>query len=153
MPVYRGTFVERLLSWRFLFVVNFIIIVFLSLSLGKEVMRNNTIQSEISALQVQAAELADDNSNISALQSALESESYIEREARLKLGMKKPGENVVVIQDGDSVVTGRGTVVDSSDPLGLVISDSSTDIALANPTKWWYYFFNKQAFDQISAYE
>ncbi len=153
MPAPRGTFVERLISWRFLFVLNFVVIVFLSLSLGKEVVRNNTIQSEISALQVQAAELADENSNISALQSALQSESYIEREARLKLGMKKPGENVVVIQDEESVVTGEGVVVDSSDPLGFVITDLSTNMALANPTKWWYYFFNKQAFDQISAYE
>jgi cell division protein FtsB len=153
MPAPRGTFAQRILSWRFLFVVNFVVIILLSLSLGKEVVRNSTIQSEIESLQVQAAELADENSQISELQSALQSESYIEREARLKLGMKKPGESVVVIQDEGSILTSGGTMIDSSDPLGLVITDDVSQQHLANHTKWWYYFFNKQAYSIVEQYE
>ena len=53
MPAKRGKFSERLLSWRFLFVVNLMIVLFLSLSLGKEVVRNKSIQSEIESLEVQ----------------------------------------------------------------------------------------------------
>jgi len=153
MPVLKGKFSERLLSWRFLFVVNLMIVLFLSLSLGKEVVRNKSIQSEIESLEVQVLSLADENSQISELQSALQSESYIEREARLKLGMKKPGEMVVVIQDADSSSTQGTIMVDSTDPLGYVLVEDVDINELANTSKWWYYFFDKSAFTTLQSYE
>lgn len=153
MPVPRGSFQERLLSWRFLFVVNLVIIVFLSLSLGREVVRNKTIQSEIHTLEQQVVALTGENSKIGELQSALQSESYIEREARLKLGMKKPGEQVVVIQDSESQMNGNSGPGSSTDPLGLVISDEEEIEKLANSSKWWYYFFDKSVFKTLQNYE
>ncbi|PJA46269.1 hypothetical protein CO174_00480 [Candidatus Uhrbacteria bacterium CG_4_9_14_3_um_filter_50_9] len=151
MPAPRGTFVQRLVKWRFLFVVNLVVVLFLSLSLGREVVRHKTIQNEIQFMEAQAQTLAAANIEMSLLQSALQSESYIEREARLKLGMQLPGETVIVVQEQD---TGTRTVAgDAADPFNLIIDEDDQFIQFANRTKWWYYFFNKSAFEAIQSYE
>lgn len=151
MPANRAPFVQRLLKWRFLFVVNLVIVLFLSVSFGREVVRHKTIQGEIDLMAAQAESLASENIEMSLLQSALQSESFIEREARLKLGMQLPGETLVVVQEqGARTTTITG---DASDPFDLVIDEDDQFIELANRTKWWYYFFNKSAFDAMQTYE
>lgn len=152
MPSPRGTFLERLIRWRLLLVVNFLVIVFLGLSLSREVVRSRAIGSEIAQLQAQADELAAQNIDLSELRTAMQTESYIEREARLKLGMKKPGETVVVVQE-EGTDTRRQEIGDASDPLDFVLDDQETAVAVANPTKWWYYFFDKNAFNALTEYE
>lgn len=146
MPERRQTFVQKLVRWRFLFVVNLLVVLFLSVSLGREVVRNKTIETEITTLETQAEELVRENAAISELQSALRSESYIEREARLKLGMKKEGETVVVVKEGDGSVPSAS---DPTDPLDIIIDEHDVFVDLANPTKWWYYFFDKLTFEAV----
>jgi len=153
MTSYRQSFISRLIQWRFLIVVNVVIIVFLGLTFGREYFRSREIQSEISKLQTQADTLAARNIALSELQTAIQTESFIEREARLKLGMKKPGEEVVVIQEGkveEGIEDLDGPEV-KSDPLDLVLDDQAGQLRIANSTKWWYYFFDKKSFDLISS--
>jgi len=153
MTSYRQSFILRLIRWRFLIVVNVVIIVFLGLTFGREYFRSREIQSEISKLQTQADTLAARNIALSELQTAIQTESFIEREARLKLGMKKPGEEVVVIQEGkveEGIEDLDGPEV-KSDPLDLVLDDQAGQLRIANSTKWWYYFFDKKSFDLISS--
>ncbi len=121
------------------------------MSLGREVVRNSTIDAEIAALETEAEELATRNIEISELKTAMQTESFIEREARLKLGMKKPGETVVVVQD--DVQQQEPLTDDAYDPLGYVMGMEESREVVANPTKWWYYFFDKTTFDQINSYE
>jgi cell division protein FtsB len=152
MTSHRQSFISRLIRWRFFIVVNVVIIVFLSLTFGREFFRSREIQSEINKLQSQADTLAARNIALSELQTAIQTESFIEREARLKLGMKKPGEEVVVI----SGEAGPGSTVqeeteDKSDPLNLVLDNQSESTRIANSTKWWYYFFEKRSFEFISS--
>lgn len=154
MPTPRGTFLERIIRWRLLLVVNLLVMIFLGLALSREVIRSRVIGAEIQTLQVQADELAAQNMDLSELRTAMQTESYIEREARLKLGLKKPGETVVVIQEENARgQVGIEGINDPNDPLGYVISGDAQDEAVANPTKWWYYFFDKQAFNALVAYE
>lgn len=152
MPSPRGTFFERLIRWRLLLVVNLLVVVFLGFSLSREVVRTRTIGAEIAQLQAQADELAAQNIDLSELRTAMQTESYIEREARLKLGMKKPGETVVVVQEEGTSAIGEETG-DANDPLDLVLDDQMTTVVVANPTKWWYYFFDKNTFNVLSDYE
>lgn len=150
MPAPKSSFVQRLIRWRFLLVINLFVIVLVGMSLGREVVRSRSIGEEISSLQAEAEALAARNIEISEIKSAMQTESYIEREARLKLGMKKPGETVVVIQE--EAATREGDIVDPADPLGLIITET-TDTSVANPTRWWYYFFNKSHYNALSKYE
>lgn len=150
MPQPKQSFVQRLIRWRLFVVVNLVIVLLLGLSLGREVVRNKTIAAEIQDLENEAASLAARNVEISELRTAMQSESFIEREARLKLGMQLPGETVVVITDTEVSAT---TSDDPNDPLGFVIDETTRFDSVANTTKWWYYFFDKERFNQISAYE
>ncbi len=154
MPQPRTTFVQRIVKWRFFFVVNLLLVVFLGMTLGREFFRTREIQNEINELQAQADSLATRNIALSELQTAVQTESFIEREARLKLGMKKPGEKVVVVQEVEKGQTGqKGENQDVSDPLGLVLDTQESQPRIANATKWWYYFFDKTAFNALLSYE
>ncbi|MFA4845166.1 MAG: septum formation initiator family protein [Patescibacteria group bacterium] len=154
----RSSFIQRLIRWRFLIVVNVLVIIFFGMSFGREVVRSRSIDAEIAALQAQADALVVTNQEMLNLQTAMQTESFIEREARLKLGLKKPGETVVVIKDGKSVAVEGEGLTDSSDPLGYVINEqtdtaSFSGEALVNPVKWWYYFFDKNIFNDLVQYE
>ena len=144
MPKERNQFYKRLLSFRYLLVINVVIIVLLSLSLGREVVRNYEIQSEINSLEAQAEGLAAENIEISDLYTAIQTESYIEREARLKLGMKKPGESVVVVQDDHEGVLMEETTTQTLENSMQNLIKTVPKQELANTRKWWYYFFNKE---------
>lgn len=150
MPQPKQSFVQRVIRWRFFVVVNLVIALMIGMSLGREVVRNRTIAAEIYGLQQEAESLAARNIEISELRTAMQSESFIEREARLKLGMQLPGETVVVISDEGTATTISD---DPNDPLGLVIDETTNFDSVANTTKWWYYFFDKDRFNQIVAYE
>ena len=153
MPKPRGTFFERLIRWRLLLVVNLLVIVLLGVSLSREMVRSRAIREEIAQLQAQADELAAQNIDLSQLRTAMQTESFIEREARLKLGMKKPGETVVVVQEGTGVNQGAGENTDARDPLDLVLDGQEPVVVVANPTKWWYYFFDKNLFNKLASYD
>lgn len=152
MPSPRETFLARLIRWRLLLVVNILVIAFVGVALSREIVRSRAIGAEIAVLQTQADSLTATNIDLSELKTALQTESYIEREARLKLGLKKPGETVVVIQDETNQQT-EAAISDPNDPLGYVLEDEGTDVVVANPQKWWYYFFDKQAFNALAEYD
>ena len=125
---------------------------FLGSSLGRQIVRDKTIQAQIDALQLEAQELTEQNLAISELSVAMQTESFIEREARLKLGMKKPGETVIVMTDKEVAPADTNEADgthDPTDPLQLIVENQVTKQTIANPTKWWYYFFNKNAFEQL----
>ncbi|MBI4437689.1 septum formation initiator family protein [Candidatus Uhrbacteria bacterium] len=149
-------FLQRLIRWRLLIVVNLLVILFLALTLGRELVRSRSIDAQIAALQAQADELSASTQEMLDLQTAMQTESFIEREARLKLGLKKPGETVVVIQEGtEEPVSDSG---DAADPLGLVIDEGEAPVnlraaRLPNPFKWWYYFFDKSLYLSLLDYE
>lgn len=150
MSLSRSSFFHRLIHWRFLILVNIIVIAFLGMAFGRELVRSRAIDSEINEMQTRVDALLARNYELAQLQNALGTESFIEREARLKLGLKKPGESVVVIQDDSSSSENADLGSDPNDPFNLVLDEDASQSPLANPTKWWLYFFDKQAFKKIS---
>jgi len=141
----RVSLPRRLFRFRFLFAINLAVAILLGFSFGREYLRNQGIQNDIRNLEAKAAALEARSLEMTKLQSTFQSEMFIEREARLKLGMKKPGEQAVVVQSpGDR--TGVFRVEEPAS--GLTAADK-----LANPVKWWYYFFDITRFRQlISSY-
>ena len=150
MPRGHKNWLRRILAFRFLFLINLVIFGFLSWSFGREFLRNRQIQQDISALQTQPDTLQARNLEVTRLHTALQTESSIEREARLKLGLKKPGEHVVVIRAEAHVDHLAVTAGGATDPFGLLGGNGTTHVA--NPLKWWYYFFHRDAFDRLLSY-
>lgn len=150
MSLSRLSFFQRLIHWRFFVLANIIVIALLGMAFGREIVRSRAIDADISNLQNRIDTLSSRNFELAQLQNALGTESFIEREARLKLGLKKPGESVIVIQDDFQERESLIQNGDLNDPLDLVIDEGVEAGSLDNPTKWWLYFFDKQVFIKIS---
>ncbi len=147
----RTSFIRRLLGLRVFLVVNVLVLLFLGLSFGKEFVHNYEIQQEISELQSQADQLAAHNFEVQQLSQVMQTESYVEREARLKLGLSKPGEQVVVVGANDP----KPAAPVQEDPVATATEEttqSGSMTAIANPKKWWYYFFDRKTFDALKSY-
>lgn len=100
----------------------------ISTSLIKEIIRNNAIDNEIRRIEDEASRLESKNLEIMNLIKQLGSADFLEKEARLKLGLQKPGEKVVVINRiGENAAAGNFAESES----------------IPNFQKWWYYFFRQ----------
>ncbi len=100
-----------------------------------------TTESDVKELQSRVDELTDKRERLLALQALLQSDFFAEREARLKLGLQKQGEYVVILppikDTGDIAHNDLESRSDSSDQ---EVSQGETK----NTTLWWNYFFTKQ---------
>jgi cell division protein FtsB len=112
-------------KWFLLFCI--VILVLLVASFAREFSRRYYLEQQIKSLETQVEDLASKNDQFGQLINYLKTENFTEEEARLKMGLKKPGEEVVVI---NQPATGEGASANNSPPAEL-----------ANPAKWWYYFF------------
>lgn len=87
------------------------------------------LQQEIDSLDTKKLELAN-------LVDILESSNYIEREARLRLGLKKPGEKVISVPENarpEPQVLGVATELEEKRP----------------PYKQWFDFFFLRSIDDV----
>jgi cell division protein FtsB len=149
MRANKTSIVRRVVKWRWFFVVNIIIVVLLGMSLGREVVRNRSISAEITDLEIEADGLIARNIEISDLRTAMQTESFVEREARLKLGMKKPGETVLVVYDNGTDSSEGDDSEDLNDPLGFVLDGTDDYDTVTNTSKWWYYFFERNTYNAL----
>jgi cell division protein FtsB len=121
------TWLSRLLNWRLMLPVNLVLIAFIGWNLMREVGNGAHVNDQLQQLNKEIAQLDAENGEYSSLIAKLGTSAFVEREARLKLGYQKPGEQTLVLQD---------------------ISTASTDAVSApadapttNPGRWWQYFF------------
>jgi cell division protein FtsB len=114
-------------------ICGFFILAAVSFFLAKEYYRKKQIQNEIQKLEQEAAKIDRDNLEIQDKIAYLESRDYQEREAKDKLNLQNPGENVVVIKPGVA-----------KEPVPQVENENLTQPMppnVSNPQKWWRYFF------------
>lgn len=107
-----------------------IIVSFMVLSLRNSFQRTGEVNDEITTLERQIQNLERDNLEFRELIEYFNSDAYIEERARLDLGLKKEGENVVVVTD--------------QGPTNVSVTqvDAVETGELENPQRWWRYFFN-----------
>lgn len=129
-------FIKKLLKSKLLIVAEIIVLVFFSSALAREIIRKYQVQGEVDKLQQELSDLEQKNIELSSLIQYFDSESYKEEQARIQLGMQKPGEQVVTVlgDSTDKVVN----VETGTEKLAINNNDH-----LSNPQRWWNYFFNK----------
>lgn len=150
----------RLFHTRWFYIVNLLLIVVVAVSFTREIVHSHDIAVQIQMLQNQSKDLQTQHLAIADLKNAVQTETYVESEARLKLGLKKPGESLIILKNEG----GSGLQTDTNHFLTSSLSgkgqteqtgvDNQTGLAqkpLANSTKWWYYFFNKQVYREASS--
>jgi len=88
---------DRLLRSKLVIILELVILIGLSVALGKEVFLKYQVQGEICELETDISELEHRNVELGSLINYLESDEYKEEQARLGLGLQKPGESVITV--------------------------------------------------------
>jgi cell division protein FtsB len=87
-------------------VILLILLGFIFYSFGGQVVEMYNVQNEIKKIQGQMVELRTKNTDLGKQVDQLNSDAYIEREAREKLGLVKPGEKIILEAKSD----GKGII-------------------------------------------
>jgi len=119
---------RRLLRSRAMFAINLILIGFVGWSLLNEIAQGDKVSSNLNDLQTKIVALQKQNQDYSDVLSRLNSPGFVDKEARLKLGYQKPGEQVLLLEDNAAAPLA---------PAQANVDESG----LSNPQKWWQYFF------------
>lgn len=108
----------------------FVILVFITVALSKEIYRRYQINQEIQSVKNEIERLQKRNQELQALVDYLNSDSYKEIQARQNLGLQKPGEQAVAVQPPPP-----------NEEIKAVSPSPNPQENLSNPEKWWNYFF------------
>ncbi len=138
MPVSQEA--KRKHKFRYVPIAIVLVVGMVGFSLVKEYLRSYQIHSEIEQLRNQITALQTENKQAGDFVEYLKTESYFEQQARIKLGLKSPGEKMIVIDTSGQVgATGEHAVPRGAMALQTFQRDDRT-----NPQKWFDYFFGKE---------
>jgi len=123
------TIYEKLIKSRIFFI--FLIPIFLALLVGifQQFYHRYQVKKDLDKLDAEIANFNKQKEDLNNLLDYYKNESNVENEARLRLNLKKEGENVVII-----LPTATSTENDK-------ISSQKDIENLPNYKQWWYYFF------------
>lgn len=126
---------NRKLAWliRVLLVMGLAILALIIWAVLKETNKKNQVQSEIDKLREEAKKVEKDNSELTDKLAYFESPDFKEKEAKDKLNLQNPKENVVIIKSNLNKETGD---VSNNQPDKVEVK-----IKISNVQKWWGYFF------------
>ena len=133
MNAHPATFFRRWFSSRALLLVNAVLFVFIAFALGREFIRNHSIDREIAALQSEQQWLSEEIVSLEDYQEYLVTESFLEQEAREKFGLQRPGETQIYVEERAQEMPAPQTF--------------STQGVMANAQMWMWYFFNPDRYD------
>ena len=124
------------LARRSLLAANVVVVILVVWGFAGEYLRHVQLQGEISRLTAEADQLEARNLEAAKLGRQFAADDEMEREARLKLGLRKPGESVIIVKDAEIVpptATGEQAAQanESQTPAG-------------NLRLWWRYFFGRE---------
>jgi cell division protein FtsB len=109
--------------------------VFFFVAIIREVVRTATVRRQVARLQQEVQGETVRQGELEDLIGYLSSPTFQEREARLRLGLKKNGERVIVIPSSEKSTT--DTSADGTGPIA--------DQAPSTPAqRWWQYFFGTE---------
>ncbi|MFC1598306.1 septum formation initiator family protein [Patescibacteria group bacterium] len=113
-----------------------IIVVFIGVSVTKEVFRRLEMKYEIDQMETEIARLSQRNTEMKDLIGFLNTSSSQDKEARVKLGLQGEGEQVVMFPDQRS---DQQIVLPDSDKIDYIQITGYK----SNPEKWFYFFWDR----------
>lgn len=126
----RRTSSQPLFSSKIVLLIGGVIVAFVIVAIMREAQRRNSIQREIRAMEDEIARIEQQRERLTDLVEHAGSPEFLEREARLRLGLQRPGETVLIVPDA---------------AVGSVTTEGSPEPGEAPPSnlrKWWQYIFH-----------
>lgn len=103
----------------------FLLLIFLPLA--KNYSRKRLVEQEIAGIQKEIDDFEAKNKDLKEMIDYLQSDQSLEEQARLNMGLKRPGETVAVIKEDEAASALSVPVLVDHAP---------------NWQKWWHYFVN-----------
>lgn len=120
-----------------LFLLFFILLI--AFPIAKNAKKRYSINKEIDELNKEIGRIKENNQKLTKLVSYLNSDQYIEEQARLNFGLKKPGEKVYVIKNNNQA-DNSDNVQDSHGDL----NNNQNGEKISNPRKWFNHFTKRK---------
>ena len=105
-------------------------LIWLGVNLGRESYRKYQLTKELDSLRQEIETLQQSNDELASLIEFYQQQSYLEKEARLKLNLKQPGEKVVIVPEAEAPDSNE------EEP-----KEEKEEAKESNWWKWWEYFF------------
>lgn len=123
-----GSFLNKLLLY--------LLIVYTFFMLGRSIWQNYQLKKQIEGIQREISQIKQRNQDLNNLIIYYQSPGFREVEARQKLGLKKPGEKVVMVAVKD---TGNYQTEQEQEQENITAT-SKKNVIEANWQLWWRYF-------------
>ncbi len=125
-------------------IISSIVLLAICYPLFKKLTQHREVGREIDGLRREISDLESKGTELKDMIAYLQSDFYVEEQARENLNYKKDGEEVAVIKGMDNSVITDGT------PAGISIASFPAEsdfgrpfLPVENAQKWWAYFFKQ----------
>ncbi|MFA5020638.1 MAG: septum formation initiator family protein [Patescibacteria group bacterium] len=125
---------------RLWFLAGLAIFLLLSLSLAREIVNRRQIDRQLNDYREKIAKLNLENAALSDKVNNWNTSGELELNARVKLGLAKPGEKTIIVQRADSKDAPE-TIIKSNQEIINLNQAGSAGVYRSNPSKWRDYFF------------
>lgn len=122
--------------WSLFVIVSLFLFFAVSVSSIRETYREWKFDQELKRMQNEIEQLEGRKLELAELLNRLDSPDALDKEARTRLGLKKPGERVIILRGFDGTSSTW-----SDDAVTLAPVTSSTPDTRTNPQLWFDYFF------------
>lgn len=129
----KGNFFVKFFHSKLSIVFLLSILIFLLFSINKVMTRRNQVNKDIEGFKKEISDLEKQKNELTNLIGYLDTLSFKEKEARLKLGLQKEGEKTIVITNPY-----RETKEEDA-----IVTENKKVSVYDNISKWWGYFFGK----------
>lgn len=135
--------VNMLGARRWVTVAGIVLLALVAYPLAQKIEHKRALEREIASLEAEAQRIESANQELEDMLAYLQGDAFAEREARLRLNMKKPGEQVVVVEGQNATVAG---VQDSNSIFRIKgLEQAPPPKKVTNRERWWRYFFGALA--------
>ena len=133
-------FFHRFLQSKIATIVFLVLLILVCYQTALLVYKGYATESDVKELRSRVVELTEKRSQLLALKEMLKSDYFAEREGRLKLGLQKQGERVLVLPESSEQTSDSKDGVGSTD---TILNKESVSGEIKNTTLWWKYFFGR----------
>ena len=130
------TIYQKLIRSRIFFIFFTPILLALIVGIFQKLYYRYEIKGELGKLNVEIADLNKQKEDLNQLVDYYKNESNLEKEARVRLNLKKEGEKVVIILPQATSTNKNGETISSPETAENIEN-------FPNYKQWWYYFFGK----------
>lgn len=135
----KKPFLIKIIFSKIFLILSCLILALLFGVVAKKMAQNYSINKEIKNLEMSVAKLEKKNNEFNELINYLNTDRFVEEEARTKLGLRKAGESVIIISSEE------GYVADDDNKILKLHSETinKKENIQKNYYLWWQYFIKK----------